>query len=100
MSALSYFSPKLPPMRVVWEASAPTWTVFTRTSSVSDNRTFGTLDRALAREVEGSDPWAPAAGASPVANAWSFSTATTAAARSLWTVRTPAGEGIFRTKYP
>jgi hypothetical protein len=100
MSALSYFSPRLPPMRVVWEASAPTWTVFMGTSSVSDGRTLGALARALAREVEGSDPWAPAAGASPVASAWSFSTATTAAARSLWTVRTPAGEGIFRTRYP
>jgi hypothetical protein len=56
MSALSYFSPRLPPMRVVWEASALTWTVFTGTSSVSDGRTFGALGRALAREVEGSDP--------------------------------------------
>jgi hypothetical protein len=55
---------------------------------------------ALAREVEGSDPWAPAMGASPVASTWSFSTAAMAAARSLWTVRTPAGVGIFRTRYP
>jgi hypothetical protein len=31
MSALSYFSPRFPPMRVVWEASAPTWMVFTGT---------------------------------------------------------------------
>jgi hypothetical protein len=80
MSALSYFSPRFPPMRVVWEVSALTWTVFTGTSSVSDGRTLGALARALAREVEGSDPWAPAAGASPVASAWSFSTAMTAAA--------------------
>jgi hypothetical protein len=36
MSALSYFSPRFPPMRVVWEGSAPTWMVFTGTSSVSD----------------------------------------------------------------
>jgi hypothetical protein len=83
MSALSYFSPRFPPMRVVWEASAPTWTVFTGTSPVSDGKTLGALDRALAREVDGSDPWVPAAGASPVASAWSFSTATTAVARSL-----------------
>jgi hypothetical protein len=90
MSALSYFSPRFPPMRVVWEVSAPTWMVFTSTSSVSDGRTLGALDRALAREDEGSDPYAPAAGASPVASAGSFSTATMAATRSLWMVRTPA----------
>jgi hypothetical protein len=83
MSALSYFSPRFPSMRVVWEVSAPTWMVFTGTSSVLDGRTLGALARALAREVEGSDPWAPAPGASPVASVWSFSTATTAAARSL-----------------
>jgi hypothetical protein len=100
MSALSYFSPRFPPMRVVWEASAPTWMVFTGTSSVSDGRTLGALARALAREDEGSDLLAPAAEASPAASAWSFSTATTAAARSLWTVRTPAGDGILRTRYP
>jgi hypothetical protein len=34
MSALSYFSPRFPPMRVVWEGSAATWKVFTGTSSV------------------------------------------------------------------
>jgi hypothetical protein len=56
MSALSYFSPRFPPMRVVWEVSAPTWTVFAGISSVSDGRTLGVLARALAREVEGSDP--------------------------------------------
>jgi hypothetical protein len=100
MSVLSYLSPRFPPMRVVCEASAPTWMVFTGTSSVSDGRTLGALVRALAREDEGSDPSAPVAGASPVASAWSFSTATTEAARSLWTVRTPAREGIFRTRYP
>jgi hypothetical protein len=85
MSALSYFSPRFPPMRVVWETSAPTWMVYTGTSSVSDGRTLGALAGALAREDEGSDPSSPAAGASPVASAWSFSTATTAVARSLWT---------------
>jgi hypothetical protein len=56
MSALSYFSPRFPPMRVVWEASALTWTVFTGTSSVSNGRTLGALARALARELDGSDP--------------------------------------------
>jgi hypothetical protein len=99
MSALSYFSPRFPPMRVVWEASALTWMVFTGTSSVSDGRTLGALVGALARADEGSDPSTPAAGASPAANAWSFSTATTAAVLSLCTVRTPAGDGISRTKY-
>jgi hypothetical protein len=43
-------------MRVVWVASAPTWMVFTGTSSVSDGRTLGTLVSALALEDEGSDP--------------------------------------------
>jgi hypothetical protein len=32
MSVLSYFSPKFPPMRVVWEGSVSTWMVFTGTS--------------------------------------------------------------------
>jgi hypothetical protein len=100
MSALSYFSPRFPPMRVVWEGSAPTWMVFTGTSSVSDGRTFGDLAGTLAREGEGSDPSVPAAGARPAANACSFSTAATAAVRSPCTVRTPAGDGILRTKYP
>jgi hypothetical protein len=72
MSVLSYFSPRFPPMRVVWEPSAPTWMVFTGTSSVSDERTLGALARALAREDEGSDPSAPAAWASPIVSAWSF----------------------------
>ena len=69
MSALSYFSPRFPPMQVVWEGSAPTWTVFTGTLSVSDGRTLGTLAGALACEGEGSDPYALAAGASPAASA-------------------------------
>jgi hypothetical protein len=56
MSALSYFSPRSPPMRVVWEVSAPTWMVFTGTLSVSDGQTLGALAGTLAREVEGSDP--------------------------------------------
>jgi hypothetical protein len=72
MSALSYFSPRFPPMRVVWEASAPTWMVFTGTSSISDGWTLGALAGALAREDEGSDPSAPAAGAIPAASVWSF----------------------------
>jgi hypothetical protein len=86
MSVLSYLSPRFPPMQVVWEASTLTWTVFMGTSSVSDGRTVGALARALAHEDAGSDPSAPAVGASPAANAWSFSTATTAAVRSLCTV--------------
>jgi hypothetical protein len=99
MSALSYFSPRFPPMRVVWEGSAPTWKVFTGTSSVSDGRTLGALAGALAREGEGSDPSAPAAGTRPSASACSFSTNATAAVQSHYTVRTPAGDGILRTRY-
>jgi hypothetical protein len=100
MSALSYFSPRFPPTRVVWEASAPTWMVFTGTLSVSDGQTLGALAMALARKDEGSDPSAMAAGARLLASTWSFSSTTTAAARSPWMVRTPVGEGIFRTRYP
>jgi hypothetical protein len=48
MSALSYFSPKFPPMRVIWEDSAPTWMVFTGTSSISNGWTLGALASALA----------------------------------------------------
>ena len=69
MSVLSYFSPRFPPMRVVWEGSALTWMVFMRTSFVSDGWTLGALAGALAREVEGSDPPALTAGASPAASA-------------------------------
>jgi hypothetical protein len=79
MSVLSYFSPRFPLMRVVWEASAPTWMVFTGTSSVSDGWTLGALAGTLAREGEGSDPFAPAARTRPAASACSFSTAATAA---------------------
>jgi hypothetical protein len=50
MSALSYFSPRFPPMGVVWEASALTYMVFTGTSSVLDGRTLGALVSALVRE--------------------------------------------------
>jgi hypothetical protein len=78
MSALSYFSPRFAPMRVIWEGSAQTWMVFTGTSSVSDGRTLGALAGALAREGEGSDPSALAAGPRPAASACSFSTAATA----------------------
>jgi hypothetical protein len=68
MSALSYLSSRFPPMRVVWEASGPTWTVFTGTSSVSDRRILGALAGDLAREDEGSDPSALATGISPLAH--------------------------------
>jgi hypothetical protein len=100
MSALSYFSPRFPPMRVVWEGSTPTWMVFMGTSSVSDAQTLGALAGALAREFEGSDPPALAAGTRPVASACSFSTAATTAVRSPCTVRTTAGDSILRTRYP
>jgi hypothetical protein len=68
MSALSYFSPRFPLMRTVWEASAPTWMVFTGTLSVSDGRTLGALAGALAHEDDGSDPSVPAARASSTAS--------------------------------
>ena len=59
MSASSYFSPRLPAMRVVWEGSAPTWMVFTSPPSTPDGCTFGTLAGALVPEVEGSFPRHP-----------------------------------------
>jgi hypothetical protein len=55
-SASSYFSPRLPAMRVVWEESAPTWMVFTGSPSVPDGCT---LVGALVPEVEGSLPRRP-----------------------------------------
>ena len=97
MSASSYFSSRFPAMRVVLEESAPICTVFTGTLSGSDGWTLGALAGALAREVEGVSSSEHAASA---ARACSFSTAATAAVRSPRTVRTPAGEGIFRIKYP
>jgi hypothetical protein len=64
-----------------------------------DGHTFSTLVGALVPEVEGFLP--PSSGrAASVARACSFSTAASAAAWSPHTVRTPAGDGILRTKYP
>jgi hypothetical protein len=100
MSTLSYFSPRFPPMRVVWEVSASTWMVFMGISSVSDGRTLGALAGTLACDGEGSDPSAPAVEARPATIACSFSTTATAVVRSPYTVRTPTGDGILRTKYP
>jgi hypothetical protein len=58
-SASSYFSPKLPAMRVVWEESAPTWMVFTGPPSAPNGCTFSTLAGTLVLEVEGSFPRRP-----------------------------------------
>jgi hypothetical protein len=64
------------------------------TSSTLDGCTFGTL----VPEVEGFLP--PSSGrAASAARACSFSTAASAAARSPCTMRTPAEDGILRTKY-
>jgi hypothetical protein len=82
-------------MRVVWEESAPTWMVFTGPPSALDDCTFGTL----VPKVEGSFPLSTGRAAS-TARVCSFSTAVTAAARSPYTMRTPAGDDILRTKYP
>jgi hypothetical protein len=73
--------------------------VFMGPPSVPNGCTFGTLVCALILEVEGSLP--PSSGqAASAARACSFSTTVTAAARSPYTVRTPAGDDILRTKYP
>ena len=96
MSASSYFSSKFPAMRVVLEESAPICTVFTGTLSGSDGRTLGAFEGALGFEVDGSS----SERAVSAARACCFSTVVTVAVRSPRTVRTPAGEGIFRTKYP
>ena len=99
MSASSYFSSRSPAIRVVWGESAQSRMALTGTSSTSDGRTFGTLVGALVPEVEGFFPLSSGRAAS-VARACSFSTAASAAAWSPHTVRTPAGDGILRTKYP
>ena len=96
MSASSYFSSRFPAMRVVLVESAPIRTVFTGTWSGSDGWTLGAFAGALGCEVEGSS----LKHAASAARACSLSTAATVAVRSPRTVRTPAGEGIFRTKYP
>jgi hypothetical protein len=96
MSASSYFSPRFPAMRVVWEGSAPTWMVFAGPSSAPDGCTFGTLEGAM---VQGPPP--PSSGrVISATRVCSFSTATSAVVRSPRTVRIPAGDGILRTKYP
>jgi hypothetical protein len=95
----SYFSPRLPVMRVVWEESVLTWMVFTGPPSALDSCTFGTLAGALVPEVEGSFPPSSRRAAS-AARACSFSTIVITTARSLRMVRTPAGDDILRTKYP
>jgi hypothetical protein len=91
----SYFSPRFPAMRVVWDGSALTWMVFAGPSSASVGCTFG----ALAPKAEGLLPPPPGRVVS-TARACSFSTAASAAVRSPCTLRTPAGDGILRTKYP
>jgi hypothetical protein len=85
------FLSQIPPDAGGLGGSAPTWKVFIGTSSVSDGRTLGALAGALAHEGEGSDP---------SVSACSFSTAATAAVRSPFMVRTLAGDGILRTRYP
>jgi hypothetical protein len=47
MSVISYFSSRLPAMRVVWEESTPTWMVLTGPPSALDGCTLGTLVGAL-----------------------------------------------------
>ena len=95
MSASSYFSSRFPAMRVVLEESAQICTVFTGTLSGSDGSTLGAFAGALACEVDGSS----SERAASATRACSLSTAATVAVRSPRTVRTPAGEGIIRTKY-
>ena len=96
MSVSSYFYSRFPAMWVVLEESAPICMVFTGTLSGSNGRTLGAFAGILAHEVDGSS----SERAASAARACSFSTAAMAAVRSPRTVRTPAGEGIFRTKYP
>jgi len=96
MSVSSYFSSRFPAMRVVLVESAPICTVFTGTWSGSDGWTLGAFAGALGCEVDGSS----SERAASAARACSLSTAATAAVRSPYTVRTPVGEGIFKTKYP
>jgi hypothetical protein len=55
-SAISYFSSRLPTMRVVWEESTPTWMVLMGPSSAPYGYTLGTLVGTLVQEVEGSLP--------------------------------------------
>ena len=96
MSASFYFSSRFPVMRVVLAESAPICTIFTETWSGSDGWTFGAFAGALGCEADGSS----SERAASAARACSHSTAATAAVRSPCTVRTPAGDGIFKTKYP
>ena len=92
----SYFSPRFPVMRVVWEGSAPTWMVFAGPPSAPVGCTFGTLEGAL---VLG--PLPPSSGrVISAAKVCSFSMAASAAVRSHCTVRIPTGDDILRTKYP
>jgi hypothetical protein len=98
-SASSYFPSRSPAMRVVWVESAASRMALTGTPSIPDGCTFGAMRGALVPEVEGFLP--PSSGrAVSATRACSVSMAPSAAARSPWTVRTPAGDGILRTKYP
>jgi hypothetical protein len=54
MSVISYFSSKSPAMRVVWEESALSRMVLTRTPSALHGCTLGTLAGVLVQEVEAS----------------------------------------------
>jgi hypothetical protein len=56
---ISYFSSRLPAMRVVWEESTLTWMVLTGPSSTPDGCTLGNLVGALVQEVGGPSPRHP-----------------------------------------
>jgi hypothetical protein len=99
MSASSYFSSRSPAMLVVWEESALSRMVLTGTPSAPNGCTLGTLVGVLVQEVKGSFPSSSGRAAS-AARACNFSIASSAVGRSPHTVRTPAGDGILRTKYP
>jgi hypothetical protein len=98
-SASSYFLSRSPAMRVVWVESTASQMALTGTPSVPDGCTFGALRGTLVPEVEGSllPSFERAVSAAMACN---FSMAASAAAQSPYTVRTPVGDGLLRTKYP
>jgi hypothetical protein len=102
MSASSYLLSRSPEIRVVCPASVPIWTVFMGTSSLLEGCTRAVEAEPHWHELDGAGSWSPgfSTASRAAARAWSFSSAQTPASWSPQILRTPLGDGIFRTRNP
>jgi hypothetical protein len=89
-------------MWVVWVASVLIWMIFTGMSSLFEGYTRGADAEPHWCELEGawSCPSWPVAASYSATSTWSFSNVETLMERSPWTLMTPLGDDIFKTRYP